>query len=251
MNKRLSVEGVGKLFGGFSAINGLDFGVDAGRVVGLVGPNGCGKTTTLRCIVGLLEPSAGRIEINGVPTTRREARAALGYVPDYPSGLAELTVGEFLDLVRTLYQAEPVYDERAHALLTAFSLESRRKTMLVALSLGMRRIVSFVAALSLAPPLLVVDEVTAALDPEAVIVVREALRAAASHGTGVLLATQDLHFAERSCDEVILLSAGRMIAAGSVDELSARYQAASLEEVFMTALGKSGSVDLKQVFGAR
>ncbi len=85
--------------------------------------------------------------------------------------------------------------------------------MLVALSLGMRRIVSFVAALSLAPPLLVVDEVTAALDPEAVIVVREALRAAASHGTEVLLATQDLHFAECSCDEVILLSAGRTIAA--------------------------------------
>lgn len=250
MNKRLYVEGVGKRFGSFSAIEGLDFSVDPGRVVGLVGPNGCGKTTTLRCVVGLLEPNAGRIEIDGEPVASRRAKAGLAYVPDYPAGLAELTVREFLALVRTLYKAPASFDARARALLNAFSLESRHNTMLVALSLGMRRIVSFVAALALLPPLLVADEATAALDPEAVVVVREALLAVASNGTGVLLATQDLHFAERTCDEVILLSAGRTIAAGSIEELFARYGAASLEQVFLTALGKGAGIDLEQVFGA-
>lgn len=250
MKSRLHVEELGKRFGGFSAIDGLTFDVNAGHVVGLVGPNGCGKTTTLRCAVGLLEPSSGRIAIGGAPVATRQARERLAYVPDYPAGLAELTIDEFLRLVRTLYRAPAAYDERVERLLMAFTLESRRKTMLVALSLGMRRVVSYIAALSLAPPLLVADEATAALDPEAAIVVRESLRAVALRGSGVLIATQDLHFAERCCDEVILLSGGRMIESGTIDDLSARYETESLEQVFMKALGREAIVDIGQVFGA-
>lgn len=251
MNGHLNVVGLGKRFGTVAAIEELAFEVASGDVVGLVGPNGCGKTTTLRCVVGLLEPSAGSIEIGGFAAGTREAKSQQAYVPDHPSGLSELTVGEYLALVRVLYRSSAGYDERASVLLSAFSLESRRGTMLTALSLGMRRIVSYVAALSLAPPLLVIDEATAALDPEAVVAVREAVRAVASQGSGVLLATQDLHFAERACGRVILLSGGRIIASGSMTELSATYGGMTLEQIFLNALGRKGTVDLERVFGAR
>ena len=100
-----------------------------------------------------------------------------------------------------------------------------------ALSHGQRRVVSIVAALALARPLTVVDEATAALDPEAAVVLREALRATAGRGGGVLVATQDLFFAERVCDDVVLLSDGRVVAQGRVAELS------PLEDAYLSAVG--------------
>jgi ABC-type multidrug transport system ATPase subunit len=104
------------------------------------------------------------------------------------------------------------------------------------LSHGQRRLAAIVAAVSLDRALLLVDEATAALDPEAVLVLREVLRTAASRGSGVLVATQDLHFAESVCDRITLLSAGGIAAEGSLDELRSRFAAATLEDVFLRAL---------------
>jgi ABC-type multidrug transport system ATPase subunit len=112
----------------------------------------------------------------------------------------------------------------------------------------MRRIVTFIAAAALDRPLLVVDEATAALDPEAVVVLRETMRALARRGAGVLVATQDLHFAEQTCDSVALLSGGRLVEAGAVDALRARHSAPSLEAVFLSALGQRAL--LREIRGA-
>jgi ABC-2 type transport system ATP-binding protein len=227
----LTVDALEVRFGPVRAVAGASLDVEPGRVVGLLGPNGCGKTTTLRAVVGLLRPDGGRVVVNGVPQGSVAARAQVAYVPDEPDGLDELAVSEYLTLVRSLYRAAADYDARAAGLCAAFGLSARLRVRLGALSHGQRRIVSMVAAFALARPLVVVDEATAALDPEAAVVLREALRTLAARGAGVLVATQELAFAERVCDDVVLLSAGAVIATGRTSEL------APLEETFLAAVG--------------
>jgi ABC-type multidrug transport system ATPase subunit len=162
-----------------------------------------------------------------------------------------LSVAEYADLVQSVYGADLAAAARVEKLLDAFAIADRRRTQLGALSHGLRRIVAFVAAAALNTTLLVVDEATAALDPGAVLVLREALRAHARRGGGVLLATQDLHFAADTCDRVSLLDHGRVVADGRVNQLLATFAARSLEEVFVTALGREGRLlELRRVLEA-
>lgn len=233
----LAVRGLTVRFGSVVAVDGLTLSVGAGEIVGLVGPNGCGKTTSLRAVMGLVEPGSGSVTVAGAPAGSLEARSRAAWVPDEPDGLDELAVGELHALAGSLYRADAGYAARCATLLDAFGLSARRRSRLDALSHGMRRIVATVAAAALDRELLIVDEATAALDPEAVIVLRETLRAFARRGTGVLVATQDLHFAEQACDRVVLLSGGRLVAAGAAAELRSAYSAESLEDVFVAALG--------------
>jgi len=218
-------------FGAVHAVADADFEVEHGQVVGLLGPNGCGKTTTLRAVVGLVRPDAGRVVVNGIAQGSPAARAQLSYVPDEPDGLDELAAAEYLALVRALYRAGTDFEARAAALCAAFGIAPRLRVRLGALSHGQRRLVSIVAAFALARPLVVVDEATAALDPEAAIVLRELLRTLAARGAGVLVATQELAFAEHVCDDVVLLSGGSVVARGRAADL------APLEETFLTAVG--------------
>jgi ABC-2 type transport system ATP-binding protein len=233
----LAVERLELRYGQVVAVAELSFAVEPGRVVGLLGPNGCGKTSTLRAVVGLLGPRTGRVVVNGLPQASIAARAQVAYVPDEPDGLDELCPDELFALLRTLYRAGADYDGRAQKLVRAFDFETRSRVLLGALSHGQRRIASMIAAFALARPLVVVDEATAALDPEAVAVLREVIRALARGGGGVLVATQELAFAERVCDDVVLLSAGRVVASGTVAEVAAGRR---LEQAFLDAVGAGG-----------
>jgi ABC-2 type transport system ATP-binding protein len=244
----LVVRGLTVAYGSLRAVDGLDLDVDDGVVVGLVGPNGSGKTTTLRAALGLVETAGGSVTVQGLRAGSLGARAQTAWVPDEPTGLEELTVAEHLDLVRALWRADEAFTRRAEVLARVFALDTRIRSPLGSLSHGQRRLVTVVAAVALARPLLLLDEATAALDPEAVIALREVVRSVAGRGRGVLVATQDLHFAETTCDRVTLLSAGRVAAEGRVDELRARYRAGSLEEVFVAALGAESR--LAEVRGA-
>jgi ABC-2 type transport system ATP-binding protein len=232
--RALVVEGLYVRYGAIRAVDGLSFDVPAGTVVGLIGPNGCGKTSALRAVTGLVRPTGGRVLVNGVRQGTTAARARVAYVPDEPDGLEELCLDEYLRLVSALYRAGEAFDIRAGWLLRAFGLERSRRVRLGSLSHGQRRIASIVAALALARPLLVVDEATAALDPEASAVLRESLRTVAELGSGVLVATQELAFAERACDLVVLLSNGRAIASGPTKDVAGGR---SLEEAYLDAVG--------------
>jgi ABC-type multidrug transport system ATPase subunit len=236
----LSAEGICKRFGAATALAGVDLRVDAGTVVGLVGPNGSGKTTLLHAAAGLLSVDEGSIRVAGLPAGSRAARAATALVPDEPTGFDELTVAELVALVHALWGADESAAGRARVLTAAFSLGGRRDQQLGSLSRGLRRQASAVAALSLATPLVLVDEATATLDPEAVVVLSEAVAMLASRGCGVLLATQDLHFAGSVCDEIVLLDRGVVIDRGEPGALRARHSASTLEGVFLAALGDSG-----------
>jgi ABC-2 type transport system ATP-binding protein len=235
----LVVDSLEVCHGRASAVTQLSFAVDPGRIHGVLGPNGCGKTSTLRAVVGVLRPQAGSIAVNGVVQPAISARAQVAYVPDEPDGLGELCPTELFALVRALYRADPGYDARAHTLVHAFDFTACLRTRLDALSHGRRRVASMIAAFALARPLVVVDEATAALDPEAVVVLRDVLRVMARRGAGVVVATQDLGFAERICDDVVLLSSGRSVAAGTVAEICG---GSTLEQAFLRAVGSQARI---------
>ncbi|MDQ3343124.1 MAG: ABC transporter ATP-binding protein [Actinomycetota bacterium] len=247
---RLSVSGLDKAFGDVPVLTGMSMLVQPGEVVALVGPNGSGKSTALRCVTGLLAPDAGELLVDGHPVGSDHARRRTALVPDSPRGLEELTIDEFLRLFRALHAAPAQqYARRTTALVEAFNLTGRGRVLLRALSHGQRRQVSAVAALGVGPDLLVVDEAAAALDPEAVIVLREALRASVQGGASVLLATQDLHFAQGCADRFLLLHRGSVIAGGTLQELYDRFLPAvpaarrDLEGVFLAALDQPSHVE--------
>jgi ABC-type multidrug transport system ATPase subunit len=187
-----------------------------------------------------VEPDEGEVLVSGAPAGTRAARTRLVLVPDEPSGFDELTVSEFIRLAHALWSADGSATLRAELLLGAFGLGARCEHALGALSRGLRRQAAAIAAFSLASPLVLVDEATAALDPEAVIVLSEAVDALARRGCGVLLATQDLDFAGRVCDELVLLDRGRVVDRGVPDALRARHGVASIEEVFLATVGEAG-----------
>jgi ABC-2 type transport system ATP-binding protein len=230
---------LGKRYGSTVALETINLVVARGETVGLVGPNGSGKTTLLHLVAGLTRPDVGGATVCGAPAGTRHARSSLAFVPDDPIGFEELTVLEQAGLLRSLYEVGSEWFDRVTALLEAFSLAGRRDTRLGALSRGLRRQASFAAAFALGTPLVLVDEATATLDPEAVVVVRSILRAHTRGGASTLLATQDLSFAQEACDTVVLLERGVVIDAGAPGELCERHACGSLEDAFLSAVGRS------------
>ncbi len=234
----LEAREVSKRYGAVWAVDRVDLRVQAGTIVGLVGPNGSGKTTFLRAAAGLVPVERGSILVAGAPAGSRAARAQTAFVPDEPTGFDELTGREFVALVHALWSAGSDAASRAELLAATFGVAGRVDQRLGTLSRGLRRQISAVAAFSLAPPLVLVDEAAATLDPEAVVVLGEALGALAARGSAVVLATQDLHFAGAVCDEIGLLHRGRLVDRGTVEDMLFRHDAASLEEVVLATLGE-------------
>ncbi len=224
----------------------LSLAVEPGTVASLVGPNGCGKTTTLGMIAGIGTPDEGRISVSGYDTivSPLDARRNLGFVPDTPSGFDQLGVREYLDLYRDLYkQPRAPFEERAQVVLEAFGLLEYGEANLGELSHGLRRKVAITAALSLDVPTILIDEPTVGLDPESVVVLRRLVRHIGRSGCAVLLATQDLAFAERVCDRLFLIHNGRLVAEGSPAVVRERYHAGSIEEAFLAATGIGRRID--------
>jgi ABC-type multidrug transport system ATPase subunit len=242
----LRVSGVTRRYGDRAVVSGLTLAVEPGMVAGLVGPNGCGKTTTLFMIAGLKSSNEGRVSVSGYDTavSPLDARRNLGFVPDNPGGFEQLAVREYLDLYRVLYgQPRARYDARARVLFEAFGLLEYGETSLGELSHGVRRKVATAAALSLDVPAILIDEPTVGLDPEGVVVLRRLVRHVGDTGSAVLLATQDLAFAEGVCDQLFLLHDGRLVAEGSPAHLRERYRASSIEETFLMATGTGRRID--------
>ena len=242
----LRLSGVTKRYGEKAVVSGLSLTVEPGVVASLVGPNGCGKSTTCAMIAGLRTPDEGRISVSGYDTVASplDARRNLGFVPDNPSGFEQLDVREYMDLYRDLYrQPRARFEERAQVVLEAFGLLEHEGTNLGELSHGLRRKVAMTAALSLGVQNVLIDEPTVGLDPEGMVVLRRLVRHIGRRGSAVLLTTQDLAFAERVCDRLFLIHGGRMVAEGSPALLRERYRAFSVEEAFLAATGIGRRID--------
>lgn len=216
----IEIQGLVKRFGDTVALDGLDLTVHAGEVHGFLGPNGSGKTTTLRILLGLLAADAGAVRLLGGDPWRDAValHRRIAYVPGEVTLWPNLSGGEVIDLLgRMRGGARP---ERRDALLERFALDPTKRCR--AYSKGNRQKVALVAALSADAELLLLDEPTAGLDPIMEAEFQEVVREETARGATVLLSSHILGEVEALCDRVSIIRAGRTVSAGTLEELRSR-----------------------------
>ena len=225
----LALDGVSKRFGGITAVDQVSFQVDRGQVVGFLGPNGAGKSTTMRMITQFIEPDTGSIKLDGVPLddAGREAKRRLGYLPENNPLYIEMLVSEYLDFVGRLREL-PVAERRSAVdeAVAGTGLEPVFHRPIGELSKGFRQRVGLAAAILHRPDLLILDEPTEGLDPNQRVEIRHLISNLGRERT-VLLSTHVLPEVQFTCSRLLIISQGRIVADGPVDQLIARAKGAS------------------------
>jgi ABC-2 type transport system ATP-binding protein len=226
------VEGLHKSFGEVHALRGVDFAVPAGTVLGMLGPNGAGKTTAVKVLTTLLQPDAGRVQIEGLDVVRHAdaVRRRIGLAGQSAAIQEELTGRENLEIMGRLYHlGRSVARKRASELLARFDLEEAADRPTKTFSGGMQRRLDLAASLVASPSVLFLDEPTTGLDPRGRLGMWEIIRGLVAGGTTLLLTTQYLDEADELADEIVVIDRGQVIAAGTAEQLKDRVGGDVLE----------------------
>ena len=237
---------VKKLSGGYANIpvlKDVSFQVADGELVGLIGLNGAGKSTTIKEIIGLLTPYEGQILIDGqtIQGQTEAYRKKIGFIPETPSLYEELTLKEHLEVVALAYDLDwDAAFERAEKLLKLFRLEEKLEWFPVHFSKGMKQKVMIICAFMVQPSLLIVDEPFLGLDPVAIQDLIDLLEEEKKRGTSILMSTHVLDSAEKMCDRFVILHQGQVLADGNLDQLRQSFgqENASLNEIYLTLTQK-------------
>ena len=231
----LEADHLAKRFFGITVVDDVSFVVRPGEVVGYLGPNGSGKTTTAKMCTGLLETSSGSVRFRGkkIDDDLIAYRKRLGYVPEEPHLYTFQSGREYLELVGRLRELpSDVLDRKIDTLLDLFGLRTAADQTIASYSKGMRQKVLIIAALLHDPDVLIFDEPDSGLDVTTTLVLRHLVRALARRGKAVLYSSHVLDIVEKLCDRVIVLHRGRVVADDSVASLEQLMTRHSLEEVF-------------------
>ena len=235
----IEIAGLTKLYGDFVAVNDLSFAVRPGEVLGLVGPNGAGKTTTLRCLAGIIPPTRGSIAINGcdLALDPRGAKAQLAFFPDEPKLFDYLTVWQHLVFIARIYQVAD-YAPRGEQLLTELELADKRDALPAELSRGMKQKLAIACGLLHSPKAMYFDEPLTGLDPLGIRKMKDSIVRRGREGGAIILSSHLLHLVEEICTHLLILKGGKMVALGSLEEISRRFAIGAdtnLEDVFFRA----------------
>ncbi|RKZ27501.1 ABC transporter ATP-binding protein [bacterium] len=235
---------LGKRYGAVWAVRNLNLKLKKGEVFSFLGPNGAGKTTTLKMVAGVLFPTEGKILIDGIDVNEEpeKAKKLTGYIPDVPFLYPQLTGREFLHLVGRIYGMTKKKIEN--------SIEYWKERLEIGewidlpsseYSHGMRQKIVFTQALMHEPSLLIIDEPMVGLDPKSARIVKNIFRELASKGKTVFLSTHTLPVAEEVSDRIGIIEKGRLVAAGTLDELRERYkrEGKNLEEIYLEITERS------------
>lgn len=229
--KAIEVHGLTRRYGSKTVVDGVDLEVNEGEIMGFLGPNGSGKTTTIRMICGLLRPSAGGGTVLGHDLAREAERIRLevGYMTQRFSLWEDLTIEENLAFVARLYRLDPVR-EHVEATLRELGLAHRRRDLAGTLSGGWKQRLALAACVMHRPRLLLLDEPTAGVDPEARRIFWDRIHALAAQGITVLVSTHYMDEAER-CHRIAYILRGRLLAKGSPREIVSERGLAALDLV--------------------
>ena len=231
----LEAKGLTKRYSNIVAVNDVSFRIAPGDVYGYLGPNGSGKTTTVRMLTGLLEPTAGGIFFNGRDIRRDliSYRKLLGFVPEEPHLYPYLSGKEYLELVGRLRSLpERLIATKAENLLVLFRLGPHRYAPISSYSKGMKQKVLICAALLHDPEVLIFDEPLSGLDVTSVLVFRDVVKSLAAEGKIILYTSHILEVIEKVCTTVMILHRGRVVANDRVGHLRDLMKLPSLEQIF-------------------
>ncbi len=224
----IEAEGLTKYYGPHPAIIDVSFQVAEGEVVAFLGPNGAGKTTTMRILTGYIPATAGQARIAGFDVAEQslEARRRVGYLPEHVALYGDMRVTEYLVYCGKLEgMGRQELDDRLEYVVDKCALEDRAGSIIASLSLGYRQRVGLAQALLPEPPVLILDEPTMGLDPIQIVEVRELIKELAGDHT-ILLSTHILPEAQQSCERVLIMNHGRIIAEGPPGMLTTQIREA-------------------------
>ncbi len=255
----IATERLTRRFGELTAVEDVTLSVAQGQFFGFLGPNGAGKSTTIKMLTGLLEPTAGRIEILGQPFTAGslELKRQIGVVPEGMALLGRLTAPEYLRFVGRMYGLDrETTQQRTEELLEFMQLANESKKLVTDFSHGMQRKLAMAAAVIHGPKVLFLDEPFEGVDAIAAGMLKTMLQGMLSRGATIFLTTHVLEIVERLCSHVAIISKGRLVANGSLDELRAgvastlpgadKEEKLTLEEIFLSIVGASGELEPQQ-----
>ena len=239
---------------GHPVLKELNFEIKEGELVGLIGLNGAGKSTTIQEIIGLLTPYSGQIELDGL-TLQQDLegyRRKIGFIPETPSLYEELTLREHIEVTALAYGISvDLAFKRAEKLLETFRLSDKLDWFPVNFSKGMKQKVMIICAFLVEPSLYIVDEPFMGLDPLAIQDLTDLMMEMKKTGSSILMSTHILATAEKFCDKFIVLHEGQVVAFGTVEELRSQFNQpkASLDEIYL-ALTKGNIPNSKEVVEA-
>jgi ABC-2 type transport system ATP-binding protein len=237
----MSLLKIDNITGGYTrnpVLKNVSFEVKKQEIVGLIGLNGAGKSTTIKHIIGLMEPNSGQISINGTTfaADKEKYRKQFSFVPETPILYDELTLEEHLQLTAMAYGLEEsVYKERVEPLLDEFRMKKRLKWFPAHFSKGMKQKVMIMCAFLVEPALYIVDEPFVGLDPLGIQSLLDLMKKMKERGAGILMSTHILATAERYCDRFVILHNGMVKAQGTLAELQKEFQMpnATLDDLYI------------------
>jgi len=219
------------------AVDNLNLQVEQGEIFGFLGPNGAGKTTTLRMIVGLLPPDSGTIHLDGDDVWQNplQAKRRIGFLPDNPDIYERLSGLEYVQFIADVFAVPTATRiERTAHLLDVFEMTEAAPDLIKSYSHGMRQKIALIAALVHQPEVLILDEPMVGLDPRSAHLFKKLLREHCDAGGTVFFSTHILDVAERLCDRVGIISKGKLIACGTMEELRhGQADNTTLESLFL------------------
>ncbi len=234
----IEIENLTMAYGDLVAVDDLSIEVAQGELFAFLGPNGAGKTTTIKTLTGLLKPLKGRMRICGYDIEEQavEAKAVMGFVPDVAVFYEKLTAREFMGFIADIFEVDPAVSEKnSGELFDKLELHEYAHDQIETLSHGTRQRLAIAAALMHDPKVFVIDEPMVGLDPLHARVVKDELKARSDAGTTVFMSTHLLNIAEELADRIGIISRGKLVALGTMDELrqEAKNNDHALENIFL------------------
>jgi ABC-2 type transport system ATP-binding protein len=238
----VELKGVVKRYNEILAVDNLNLSIKSGEIFGLLGPNGSGKSTTLKMLLGLVQPDSGTISVLGMNAQQDPValKRLLGYVPESPRLYEFLTGIEYLDFIGDVYGMQPEEKRsRINEYLKGLQLEGREGDMINSYSEGMKQKIALISAFLHKPKLLIMDEPLNALDPRSARIVKDFLQELKKQGVTSILSTHTLEIAQAMCDRIAIMYQGRLLALGNMTELRqmAKLPDSGLEEIFLKLTG--------------
>jgi ABC-2 type transport system ATP-binding protein len=240
MDLAIETRGLTRTFGDLRAVDGVALAVPAGSFYGFLGPNGAGKSTTIKCLTGLLQPTAGSMRILGVdpvadPVT---VKKQVGVVPEDLALFERLTANETLAFIGQVHGLDrATVRQRSREILELMDLTEAADTVVADYSHGMRKKLSLAAAMLPAPRLLFLDEPFEGIDAVASRQIKDLLTAFVQSGGTIFLTSHILEIVERLCDHIGVIAKGKLVSQGPLDQLRTDVRGATLEEVFIDLVG--------------